>query len=66
MGIGSYMFRIKLLVILYSISLLTACMSLDPRCRTGDYCAYRDGQRQYVRAPDGWGGKYCSANPTKC
>ena len=21
---------------------------------------------QNVRAPDGWGGKYCSANPTKC
>jgi len=53
------------LVVLYSIS-LTACMSVDPRCRTNDYCAYRDPPRQYIRAPDGWGGKYCSANPTKC
>lgn len=37
----------------------TACMSRD-------YCPERDGPRQYVRAPDGWGGKYCLANPTEC
>lgn len=71
------MLKIKLLTkllpaLVYSIvygillSSLTACVGVDPRCCTGDYCAYRDGQRQYVRAPDGWGGKYCSANPTKC
>ena len=56
---------ILLLLILILID-LTACTSYDPRCRTGDYCAYTMGQRQYIRAPDGWGGKYCSKNPKEC
>ena len=36
------------------------------RCGSRDYCPERDGPRQYVRAPDGWGGKYCMNNPMEC
>lgn len=35
-------------------------------CGMRDYCPERDGPRQYIRAPDGWGGKYCLNNPMEC
>ena len=35
-------------------------------CAGRDYCPERDGPRQYVRAPDGWGGKYCLQHPMEC
>lgn len=55
-------------VILLIITMqLSGCLvTMDPRCRSYDYCAYTDSPRQYIRAPDGWGGKYCLNNPEEC
>lgn len=67
----SRVLRLCIVVILASTQ-LTGCLTTtgsiarDYRCRSYDYCAYTDPPRQYVRAPDGWGGKYCLQNPTEC
>lgn len=45
---------------------LQGCLKTLPQCHNRDYCQERDGPRQYVRAPEGWGGKYCLQNPTEC
>ncbi len=45
------------IVVLALVLALTACSETMPR---------KDSQRQYIRAPDGWGGKYCLQNPTEC
>jgi hypothetical protein len=49
-----------------SVITLSGCLATGRQCRSYDYCLERDGPRQYVRAPDGWGGKYCQANPENC
>ena len=59
--------RISTIVLLcFSLITLSGCLATGRQCRSYDYCLERDGPRQYVRAPDGWGGKYCQANPENC
>jgi len=63
--------RIVYLFTLSCILALTGCADMQiaryyPQCRTWDVCPYSGQQRQYVRAPDGWGGKYCSQYPERC
>ena len=62
----------RILILTLVIS-LTGCVTMTPSsykmtqaCGGRDYCPERDGPRQYIRAPDGWGGKYCLQNPTEC
>ena len=62
----SRLLRLCIVAILASTSLTGCLQTMDPKCRSYDYCASRDGPRQYIRAPDGWGGKYCLQNPTEC
>jgi hypothetical protein len=61
---------IRAIVLILASTQLTGCLTTlggkDYRCRANDYCPYTDPPRQYVRAPDGWGGKYCLQNPTEC
>jgi len=59
--------RSSILVLLATLTLsLQGCLATGRQCRSYDYCLERDGARQYQRAPDGWGGKYCQANPENC
>ena len=59
--------RVCVLVTSILIALSVSGCAGDYRCRTGDYCAYTmPSGRQYVRAPDGWAGKYCSQHPENC
>jgi len=61
-----------ILVSICMVLSLSACVTtgtsykVTRACGARDYCPERDGARQYVRAPDGWGGKYCLQNPTEC
>jgi hypothetical protein len=41
-------------------------VSLSGCVTTGSYGSKKSEPRQYIRAPDGWGGKYCLQNPTEC
>ena len=56
------------ILVLLAISTITlsGCLATGRQCRSYDYCVERDGPRQYIRAPDGWGGKYCQQNPENC
>ena len=55
------------LVLLAILTLsLQGCLATGRQCRSYDYCVERDGARQYIRAPAGWGGKYCQQNPENC
>ena len=57
----------RIIVLILASTTLTGCLqTMDPRCRSYDYCAYSGQPRQYVRAPEGYGGKYCLQNPTEC
>lgn len=60
----------SLVLILCAVSLAgcvtTGSYKMAKACAGREYCPERDGPRQYVRAPDGWGGKYCLQNPTEC
>ena len=62
----------RILVLLFMVVPLSGCLATagDIRnyrnCGMRDYCPERDGPRQYIRAPDGWGGKYCLNNPMEC
>jgi hypothetical protein len=64
------LYYIRAIVLILASMSLTGCLTTisgsDYRCRSYDHCAYTDPPRQYVRAPDGWGGKYCLQNPTEC
>ena len=53
--------RITILILMLS---LTACAG-DLRCRSAGPCAAY-GDVQYMKLPDGWGGKYCSHDPQRC
>jgi predicted small secreted protein len=58
------------IVVILASTQLTGCLTTiggrDYRCRGYDYCAYTDAPRQYVRAPDGNGGRECLKNPMEC
>jgi hypothetical protein len=58
---------LKTFILLCITVLLTACGS------TRSYTEYpvvrplqENVPRQYIRAPDGWGGKYCQMHPGEC
>jgi len=53
------------LIVIFAMVSLSGCITTRG-CYGRDYCLERDGPRQYIRAPDGWGGKYCLQNPTEC
>ena len=64
---------LKILILVLVMCNLTGCLATGGTsfktyraCAGRDYCPERDGPRQYVRAPDGWSGKYCSQNPMEC
>ena len=61
------MHAVKVLLLAVFCLSLTGCLASGrSNCYGRDYCVERDGPRQYIRAPDGWGGKYCLQNPTEC